>query len=51
VSAEEFFGAVRRSASRSSRRIEELGTTLHAPDHHATFPEAQYLKCIYLRVR
>jgi 23S rRNA (cytosine1962-C5)-methyltransferase len=51
VSADEFFGAVRQSASRSSRRIEELGTTLHAPDHHATFPEAQYLKCIYLRVR
>ena len=51
VTAEEFFGAVRHAASRSGRRIEELGTTLHAPDHHATFPEAQYLKCVFLRVR
>lgn len=49
VSAEEFFGAVRQAARNSGRRFEELGTTLHAHDHHATFPEAQYLKCIYLR--
>jgi 23S rRNA (cytosine1962-C5)-methyltransferase len=50
VSAEEFFSTVRAAASRSSRRVEELGTALHAPDHAATIPEAQYLKCIYLRL-
>jgi 23S rRNA (cytosine1962-C5)-methyltransferase len=49
VSAEEFFEAVRGAAHSSGRRFEELGTTSHAPDHAATIPEAQYLKCVYLR--
>lgn len=49
VTAEEFFEAVRRSAAKSGRRFEELKTTRHAPDHHATFKEADYLKAIYLR--
>lgn len=48
VSAEEFFGIVRQAAQRSSRKFKELQTTGHPPDHPATFPEAQYLKCIYL---
>jgi 23S rRNA (cytosine1962-C5)-methyltransferase len=51
VSADEFFAAVRQNANRSGRRITELQTTRHAPDHHAAFPEAEYLKCIYLRVQ
>ena len=50
VSAEEFFGAVRQAAARSGRRFEEMQTTHHAPDHHATFKEANYLKGIYLRM-
>ena len=49
VSADEFFGAVRQAARQSGRRFEEIETTGHAPDHHATFPEAEYLKGIYLR--
>ena len=49
VSAAEFFEAVRGVAQKSGRRFTELETALHAPDHHATFPEAQYLKCIFLR--
>lgn len=49
VSEEEFFGAVRGAARRSGRLWEELATTGHAPDHVATFPEARYLKCLYLR--
>ncbi len=49
VSAEEFFGAVRQSAQRSKRAFTELATTGHAPDHAATFPEANYLKALYLR--
>jgi 23S rRNA (cytosine1962-C5)-methyltransferase len=50
VNAEEFFSAVRSTARHSGRRHEELGTSHHAPDHHATFPEAHYLKCICLRL-
>jgi 23S rRNA (cytosine1962-C5)-methyltransferase len=49
VSADEFFGAVRQAARQSGRHFEEIETTQHAPDHHATFPEAGYLKGIYLR--
>lgn len=51
VSAEEFFGAIRRSAARSGRRFEVLQTTGHPPDHPATIPEAEYLKCIYLKTK
>ena len=47
--AAEFFTAVRQAVSRSGRRFEELGTAHHAPDHLATFPEAEYLKAIYLK--
>jgi 23S rRNA (cytosine1962-C5)-methyltransferase len=50
VTAEEFFEAVRRSAAKSGRQFQELQTTRHAPDHHATFKEAEYLKGIYLRL-
>lgn len=49
VTAEEFFEAVRQAARASGRRFTELQTTRHAPDHHATFTEAEYLKGIYLR--
>jgi len=49
VSAEEFFGAVRQAARASGRQFTELQTTRHAPDHHTTFLEAEYLKGIYLR--
>ena len=48
VSAGEFFGAVDSAARKSRRKFAELRTTGHPPDHPATFPEAQYLKCIYL---
>ncbi len=50
VSAEEFFGVVRQAAASSGRRFVELQTTRHAPDHPATFKEAEYLKGIYLRL-
>jgi len=50
VSAEEFFGAVRQAASQSGRAFTQLQTTGHPPDHPATFAEANYLKCIYLRL-
>jgi 23S rRNA (cytosine1962-C5)-methyltransferase len=50
VSSEEFFDAVRQAARTSGRPFVELQTTGQPPDHPATFPEAQYLKCIYLKV-
>jgi 23S rRNA (cytosine1962-C5)-methyltransferase len=50
VTAEEFFTAVRQAANESLREFTELRTTSHATDHPVTFPEAQYLKCIYLRL-
>lgn len=50
VSAEEFFAAVRQAARQSGRVFRELRTTGHPPDHPATFREAEYLKCIYLRL-
>jgi 23S rRNA (cytosine1962-C5)-methyltransferase len=49
VTAEEFFAVVRRAAARSGRTFAELATTRHPPDHPANFPEAEYLKAIYLR--
>src|SRR5207245_594439 len=49
VSAAEFFAAVRQAARGKGRNFEELQTTGHPPDHPATFLEARYLKCIYLR--
>lgn len=49
VSTDEFFDAVRRAAIIRGRRFTELETAGHAPDHPATFSEAHYLKCIYLR--
>jgi 23S rRNA (cytosine1962-C5)-methyltransferase len=50
VTAAEFFAAVRRSAAGSKRPFDEMRTTSHAPDHPATFREADYLKAIYLRL-
>jgi len=49
VSAGEFFGVLRQAAMNSGRRFAEIKTTHHAPDHPATFKEAEYLKGIYLK--
>ena len=48
VSADEFFNLARASAQKSGRKFNELRTTRHPADHPATFPEGEYLKCIYL---
>jgi 23S rRNA (cytosine1962-C5)-methyltransferase len=50
VPAEEFFGLAHETARKSGRKFTELKTTRHAPDHPATFAEAEYLKCVYLRL-
>jgi len=49
VRTEEFFSVIRRVAEKSGRTFSELRTAGHAPDHPATFAEAEYLKAIYLR--
>jgi len=49
VTTEEFFGAVRTAANESGRKYKEMQTTAHAPDHPAAFPEAHYLKAIFLQ--
>jgi len=51
VSAEEFFAAVRRAAAETGRSFDELQTTGQPSDHAAAFPEAFYLKAIYLKER
>jgi 23S rRNA (cytosine1962-C5)-methyltransferase len=50
IPAQEFFEMVRQTAGSIAAGFVELGTALQAPDHPATFPEAHYLKCIYLRL-
>jgi 23S rRNA (cytosine1962-C5)-methyltransferase len=50
VSAEEFFAAVRAAATAGGRPHAVLNTSRHAPDHPATFAEAEYLKCLFLRL-
>ena len=49
VAAGEFFGLVRSAARKSGRRFTELTVTDHPADHPAKFPEAAYLKCIYMQ--
>jgi len=49
VTAEEFFGTAQRAAHDSRRNFSVLNKTGHASDHPATFAEAEYLKCIFLR--
>ncbi|NJK42858.1 MAG: 23S rRNA (cytosine(2499)-C(5))-methyltransferase [Pleurocapsa sp. SU_196_0] len=51
VSAPEFFDAVRDAADESGRTWTELRTAHHAPDHHASFVQAKYLKAITLRLK
>jgi 23S rRNA (cytosine1962-C5)-methyltransferase len=49
VRTEEFYSVIRRVAEKSGRAFSELRTAGHAPDHPATFAEAEYLKAIYLQ--
>lgn len=50
VSAEAFFERVRDGLARARRRFAEMKTAGHPADHPAGFPEAHYLKAIYLRL-
>ncbi|MEI8063416.1 MAG: class I SAM-dependent methyltransferase [Verrucomicrobiota bacterium] len=48
VSLPEFLESVRSAAGQSGCHFTELQVTGHAADHPATFPEANYLKAIYI---
>jgi 23S rRNA (cytosine1962-C5)-methyltransferase len=48
VRAEEFFECVLEAARRTRREFKILRQTQEPIDHHASFPEAHYLKAIYL---
>ena len=50
VSAEEFEEAVMSAVRRSGRRWRKLLSSRHAPDHHASFAEAEYLKAVFLEM-
>ncbi|MFO1498295.1 MAG: class I SAM-dependent methyltransferase [Verrucomicrobiota bacterium] len=50
VPAVEFFDTVRGAVRLSGRGFSERGTTRQPPDHPAGFPEAEYLKAIYLEL-
>lgn len=50
VRSSEFFETIESSARRSGRKVTILQTTGQPADHHASFPEAEYLKAIYLRI-
>ena len=50
VSAEEFEDAVMGAVRRSGRRWRKLLSSRHAPDHHASFAEAEYLKAVFLQL-
>jgi 23S rRNA (cytosine1962-C5)-methyltransferase len=50
VPAADFLSMIRELAERSGRRWKELWTSGHAPDHQATFPEAEYLKAVCLEL-
>lgn len=49
VGREEFFGAVHAAARSAGRPLRELERTGHPPDHPVTFPEGEYLKCLWAR--
>jgi 23S rRNA (cytosine1962-C5)-methyltransferase len=50
VPAEDFFQLARETAGKTGRAFEEMRLTGHAADHAATYPEGEYLKCVYLRL-
>jgi 23S rRNA (cytosine1962-C5)-methyltransferase len=49
ISGREFFETVKQAAARTRRKFEVFKETREPIDHHANFPEAEYLKAIYVR--
>ncbi|MCY3781609.1 MAG: class I SAM-dependent methyltransferase [Chloroflexi bacterium] len=51
IKAEMFFQLVTRSATVSGYQLDEIARTSHALDHPVGFPEAEYLKALFARVK
>ncbi len=51
IKAEMFFQLVTRSATVAGYTLDEIARTSHALDHPIGFPEAEYLKALFARVR
>jgi len=51
VNEAEFFQIALEAAGKSGRGFQELLRKLQPADHPATFPEAKYLKCVYLKLQ
>ena len=51
ISAEMFFQLAARSAAVAGYKLDEIARTSHALDHPIGFPEAEYLKALFARVR
>jgi len=50
IRGDEFFKTVELAVGRLKRKYQILKTTREPLDHHAAFPEAEYLKAIYLKL-
>lgn len=50
IGREEFFRTVEEEARSTGRSLVEVRRTGHPPDHPVSFPEAEYLKCLWARV-
>jgi len=48
VTADELAAAVEAGATRAGRKLRERARSAHASDHPIGFPEAAYLKCLFL---
>ena len=49
VSGSTFFESVHQSAKEAGRPLTEIERTGHAIDHPITYPEGEYLKCLFAR--
>ena len=49
VNAELFFETIHQAAWEIGRSVKEIERTGHALDHPISFPEGEYLKCLFAR--
>jgi 23S rRNA (cytosine1962-C5)-methyltransferase len=51
IPADEFFTHIHKSARAAGRKLQEIERTFHAIDHPVGFPEGEYLKCLFAKLR
>lgn len=49
VGSEDFFRCIHHAAGQAGRPLAEIERTGHALDHPVTFPDGEYLKCLFAR--